>query len=133
MNFLKRLIYLKKGTEIPKILLELVQNGSLVLEFDMDDDRTYLNTIIHIKDGFENKELVPESMSELMSKLMSELERTIMKEILQYIESNKEINNFIAVELLIVKPKNSSRLLSKAEKLKILRSTGKTRSKKYFI
>ena len=38
----------------------------------MDEDRTYLNTIIYIGDGFERNEI----MSELMSKSMSELERT---------------------------------------------------------
>ena len=42
----------KQGTGIPKILRELKRNGSPAPEFDMDDDRTYLNTIIHIRDGF---------------------------------------------------------------------------------
>ena len=49
-------------------------------EFDMDEDRTYLNTIVHIRDGFERNETMSESMSksmsESMSKSMSELERT---------------------------------------------------------
>lgn len=40
------------------------QNGSPEPEFDMDEDRTFLNTIIHIRDGFERNET------------MSELERT---------------------------------------------------------
>ena len=34
-------------------------------EFDMDEDRTYLNTIVHIRDGFERNETMSESMSEL--------------------------------------------------------------------
>lgn len=42
----------KQGTGIPKILRELKKNGSPEPEFDMDEDRTYLNTIIHIRDGF---------------------------------------------------------------------------------
>lgn len=42
----------KKGTGIPKILRELAQNGSPEIEFEMDDDRTYMNTIIRIHDGF---------------------------------------------------------------------------------
>ena len=41
----------------------------------MDEDRTYLNTIIHIRDGFEKKVAMPESMSESMS----ELERARMQ------------------------------------------------------
>ena len=31
----------------------------------MDEDRTYLNTMIHIRDGFEKKVAMSESMSEL--------------------------------------------------------------------
>ena len=31
----------------------------------MDEDRTYLNTIVHIRDGFERNETMSESMSEL--------------------------------------------------------------------
>ena len=73
---------------------ELRQNGFLELEFDMDEDRTYLNTIIHIRDGFERNE----TMSELMSKSMSELERTRMQIILHYLDTNKEINSSIAAE-----------------------------------
>lgn len=42
----------KQGTGIPKILRELKRNGSPAPEFDMDEDRTYLNTVIHIRDGF---------------------------------------------------------------------------------
>lgn len=55
----------KKGTGIPKILRELKQNGSPDPEFDMDEERTYLNAIIRIRDGFERKEKMSESMSEL--------------------------------------------------------------------
>ena len=64
----------KKGTGIPTILRELRQNGSPEPEFEMDEDRTYLNTIIHIRDGFERKA----TMSESMSESMSELERARM-------------------------------------------------------
>lgn len=71
----------KKGTGIPKILCELKKNGSPEPEFDMDEDRTYLNTIIHIRDGFEMSELMSESMSESMS----ELERARMQVIFSYL------------------------------------------------
>ena len=43
----------KKETGISKILRELSQNGSPKPEFEMDDDRNYLNTIIRIRKGFE--------------------------------------------------------------------------------
>jgi ATP-dependent DNA helicase RecG len=54
----------------------------------MDEDRTYLNTIIRIREGFEVKDI------------MSELERTRIQIILQYLDTNKEINSAIATELL---------------------------------
>ena len=118
----------KKGTGIPTILRELRKNGSPEPEFEMDEDRTYLNTIIHIRDGFEKKE----AMSESVSESMSELERTRMQIILSYLETNEEINSSIAAELLDVEIKTASRLLSKAEKIDILKGEGKTKSKVYF-
>ena len=102
----------------------------------MDEDRTYLNTIIHIRNGFERNETMSESMSELMSELMSEsmseLERTRMQIIFHYLDTNKEINSSIAAKLLKVEIKTASRLLLKAEKLDILKSYGKTKNKVYF-
>ena len=118
----------KKGTGIPTILRELRKNGSPEPEFEMDEDRTYLNTIIHIRDGFEKKE----AMSDSVSESMSELERTRMQIILSYLETNEEINSSIAAELLDVEIKTASRLLSKAEKIDILKGEGKTKSKVYF-
>lgn len=118
----------KKGTGIPTILRELRKNGSPEPEFEMDEDRNYLNTIIHIRDGFEKKE----EMSESMSESMSELERARMQVILGYLNANKEISSAIAADLLGVGVKTASRLLSKAEKLSILKGEGKTKSKVYF-
>jgi ATP-dependent DNA helicase RecG len=119
----------KKGTGIPKILRELRQNGSPDPEFDMDEDRTYLNTIIRIRKGFEMKN----KMSESMSESMSELEQTRMQIILQYLDANKDINSTIAAGLLGVEVKTASRLLSKAEKLDILIGLGKTKNKVYLL
>lgn len=123
----------KKGTGIPTILRELRQNGSPEPEFEMDEDRTYLNTIIHIRDGFEKQEAVSESMSESMSELMSELERARMKVILGYLNANREISSAVAADLLGVEVKTASRLLSKAEKLDILKGEGKTKNKVYSV
>ena len=113
----------KKGTGIPKILRELKKNGSPGPEFDMDDDRTYLNTIIHIRDGFDKNEIMSESMSEL------EIAR--IKVILQYLTVHDTINSAKAAELLDVEKKTASRLLSKAEKVEVLISKGKTKDKVY--
>jgi ATP-dependent DNA helicase RecG len=67
-----------------------------------------------------------------MSESMSELERTRMQFVLQYLDANKEINSTIAAKLLEVEIKTASRLLSKAEKLRIIKGTGKTKNKVYF-
>ncbi len=121
----------KKGTGIPKILRELKKNGSLGPEFDMDDDRTYLNTIIHIRDGFDKNEIMSESMSKSMSESMSELEIARIQVILQYLTVHDTINSAKAAELLDVEKKTASRLLSKAEKVEVLISKGKTKDKVY--
>ena len=121
----------KKGTGIPKILRELKKNGSPGPEFDMDDDRTYLNTIIHIRDGFDKNEIMSESMSKSMSKSMSELEIARIQVILQYLTVHDTINSAKAAELLDVEKKTASRLLSKAEKVEVLISKGKTIDKVY--
>ena len=63
---------------------------------------------------------------------MSELERTRMQIILHYLDTNKEINSSIAAKLLKVEIKTAGRLLSKAAKLGILNSYGKTKNKVYF-
>lgn len=41
------------------------QNGSPEPVFDMDEERTYLNAIIRIRDGFKREEKMSESMFEL--------------------------------------------------------------------
>lgn len=121
----------KKGTGIPKILRELKKNGSPGPEFDMDDDRTYLNTIIHIRDGFDKNEIMSESMSKSMSESMYELEIARIQVILQYLTVHDTINSAKAAELLDVEKKTASRLLSKAEKVEVLISKGKTKDKVY--
>ena len=64
---------------------------------------------------------------------MSELERTRMQIILHYLETNREKISSIAAKLLKVEIKTSSRLLSKAAKLNILKSYGKTKNKVYLM
>lgn len=68
-----------------------------------------------------------------MSELMSELERIRMKIIFNYLQENREINSAVAAKLLGIEVKTASRLLRKAEKVNILKGSGKTKSKIYFI
>ena len=81
-----------------------------------------------VPQDFEGNETMPKSMSESMS----ELERTRMQIILHYLDTNKEINSSITAKLLKEEIKTASRLLSKAAKLDILKSYGKTKNKVYF-
>lgn len=121
----------KKGTGIPKILKELRANGSSDPEFDMDDNRTYLNTIIHARAGFDHNKQMSEIMSESMSELMSELEQTRADLILKYLSAHEKINSTAAADVLCVDTRTARRLLSKAERLGILCSEGKTKAKVY--
>ena len=71
-------------------------------------------------------------MSESVSESMSELERVRMWIVLNYLDKNKEINSSVAEKVLDVEVKTASRLLSKAEKLDILKSTGKNKEQSIF-
>ena len=73
-----------------------------------------------------------ETMSESMSKRITAMNQRLMQTVLQYLDTNKEIDSSIAAELLKVEIKTASRLLLKAEKLDILKSYGKTKNKVYF-
>ena len=118
----------KQGTGITKILRELKKNGSPNPTFEMDEDRTYLETTIFIREGFAYKK-----MSESMSESMSELERVRMKLILDYLNAHSNISSAVAAELLDVQTKTAARLLTKAEKIGLLDSDGKTRNKIYML
>lgn len=72
-----------------------------------------------------------ESMSKSMSESMSELEIARIQVILQYLTVHDTINSAKAAELLDVEKKTASRLLSKAEKVEVLISKGKTKDKVY--
>lgn len=65
--------------------------------------------------------------------VLNELERARMQVVLEYLNGNKKINSAIAAELLGVEVKTASRLLSKAEKLEILKGDGKTKNKVYSV
>lgn len=64
-----------------------------------------------VPQDFEGNEIMSESVSESMS----ELERTRMQIILNYLDTNKEINSSVAAKLLEVEIKTAIRLLLKAK------------------
>lgn len=64
---------------------------------------------------------------------MSELERAQMQIVLGYLNGNKEISSAIPAELLGVEVKTASCLLSKAEKLEVLKGEGQIKNKVYSV
>ena len=123
----------KQGTGIPKILHELSQNGSPKPLFETDERRTYLETTIFIRDGFDDSEKMSDKMSDKMFDAMSDKEKDRIKTIIEYLEEYHEISSSVAADLLDVEIKTASRLLSKAEKSGIVQGEGKNRAKKYVL
>ena len=115
----------KQGTGIPKILNALSKNGSPKPLFETDERRTYLETTIFIREGFDE--------SGEMSDKMSDKEKDRMNIIIMYLKEHHEISSSIAAELLDVEVKTASRLLSKAEKCGIVQGEGKNKTKKYLL
>ena len=65
----------KKSTGITKILRELRRNGSPLLEFETDADRTYMITTIRQREGFavENENFAQKnerSLSEVLTEVL---------------------------------------------------------------
>ena len=75
--------------------------------------------------------LVSESMSESVSELMSRLEYDRFTIIKEYLKTHETITTASAAKLLEVQDKTAQRLLTKAEKLRILSGEGKTKDKVY--
>lgn len=115
--------------------IETPNTVRLILRNNIDERMAHRkNQSDESKNGVSNEFLnlpMSELMSESMSESMSELEKARMQMILSYLDVNKEISSSIAAKLLKVEIKTASRLLSKAEKLDILKSVGKTKNKVY--
>lgn len=149
----------KQGTGITKILRELKKNGSPEPLFEMDEDRSYLETTIFIREGFHQMEM-SEKMSEKVSQKgfqksdkedtstdfldnenlliekasMSDLEKDRFRRLLNYMIALKkytDISSAKAAKILNIEQKTASRLLAKAEKNDLLESEGKTKGKVY--
>lgn len=78
-------------------------------------------------------ESMGESAERILSENMSGLEQKRMYVIIDYLHRNGKIRSAIAAELLNVQVKTAGSLLRKAEKLGILTSDGKTKSKIYLL
>lgn len=123
----------KQGTGIPKILRELKKNGSPEPEFEMDADRTYLNTIIHIRDGFKNSSKMSDKMSDKISDKMSDKEKMFYSLLLQAFESSDYVTTKILVEITGMAESTTRRYLNKFCDLGIIKPDGKNRGTRYFL
>ncbi len=115
----------KQGTGITKILRELDKNGSPKPEFEMDDDRHYLETTIHIRDGFEPEQHIKPpadenegSLKEVLKEVLKEADFKKVAPIIEAIDKNGRVS-----------PAEAKRLCGKSESttwryLKLLKSTG---------
>ena len=112
--------------------IETSNTVKLILRNNIDERTAHRNKASNEALNNVLNPAMSELMSESVSESMTELERARMQIILNYLDANKEINSSIAAKLLEVKVKTASRLLSKAEKLDILKGVGKTKNKVYF-
>ncbi|MBR5565149.1 MAG: putative DNA binding domain-containing protein [Roseburia sp.] len=123
----------KQGTGIPKILRELKKNGSPEPEFDMDEERTYLNTIIHIRDGFEDNRKMSDKMSDKVSDKMSDKERAFYSLLLQTVEKTDYVTTKTMSEVSGMPESTTRRYLNKFCDLEIVKSDGKNKGTKYYL
>ena len=111
----------KQGTGIPKIIRELKKKGSPEPEFEMDEDRTYLNTIIHVRDGFKN------------SSKMSDKEKMFYSLLLQTFESSDYVTTKMMSEAAGMAESTTRRYLNKFIEWEMIKSDGKNKGTKYYL
>ena len=115
----------KQGTGIPKILRELKKNGSPNPEFEMDEDRTYLVTIFHIRDGFE--------VSDKVSDKMSDKEKSFYLKLLKTYENTEFVTTKMMIDASGMAESTTRRYLTKLCELGIVKADGKNKGKKYYL
>lgn len=118
------------GLPAPEFI-ETPNTVKLILRNNIDERTAHRNKASNKTTNNGLNPAMSEIVSKSMSKSMSELERVRMQIVLNYLDANKEINSSMTAKLLEVERKTASRLLSKAEKLDILKSAGKTKNKVY--
>lgn len=123
----------KQGTGIPKILRELKRNGSPLPEFEMDEERTYLITIIHIRENFESKTIVSDKMGDKMSDKMSDKEKMFYSLLLQAFERTDYVTTKTMIEITGMAPSTTRRYLNKFCDMRIIESNGKNRGTRYYL
>ena len=123
----------KQGTGIPKILRELQKNGSHEPEFEMDEDRNYLNIIFHIRDGFENSSKISDKISDKMSDKMSDKEKLFYGSLLQAFGNSEYVTTKIMSEVTGMADSTVRRYMNKFCDFGIIKADGKNKGTKYYL
>jgi ATP-dependent DNA helicase RecG len=125
----------KKGTGIPKILRELAINGSPEVEFEMDNDRTYLNTIIHIHDGFEGTSVILKenetSFETSLKQVLKQKDFEKLYPIIEVINREKQITIQQIMELTHKSRTTAWRYMKVLEDVGVVESDGNTNNTAY--
>lgn len=123
----------KQGTGIPKIIRELSSNGSPAVNFETDEDRTYLETTFFIHPDFVLTNKMSDKMSDIVSDKMSDTDMQRMKLIKEAFPNDRTFKNSDVAELLSISSKTAARLLAKAEDASMISGEGKNKGKRYRI
>ena len=118
----------KQGTGIPKILRELRLNGSAAPEFDMDKERTYVNTIFHIRDGFT----LSGKMSDKMIDKLSDKERVMFEKFKALFIQFGYVTTKDFAEKAGVSLPTARRYLNSFHKFKIIKISGGNKNRKFY-
>ena len=100
-------------------------NGAPAPEFDMDEERTYLNTIIHIRDGF--------AQEEKMSDKMSDKERKVLENFIYLYRQLGYVTTTALAEQLGVSLPTARRYINILCDYKMIRAEGNNKNKKYYL
>lgn len=110
----------KKGTGISKIIRELRQNGSPEPEFEMDNDRNYLNTIIYIRSGFEKTDVTSGMNKNVSSEALNEALNKNELVIVNLIKNNPAIKQKDIVELTGISRSQVQRIMKSLQERNII-------------
>lgn len=102
---------------------------TVIEEFEMDTDRTYLNTIIYIRGGFKSNG----KMSDKVSDKMSDKEKMFYSLLLQTFESSDYVTTKMMSEVTGMAESTTRRYLNKFCAWEIIKSDGKNRGTKYYL
>jgi ATP-dependent DNA helicase RecG len=121
----------KRGTGISKILRELRENGSPEPEYEMDEERNYLITVIHIHEGFKHKS--SNKVSDKVSDKMSDKDRIVLDYCVEIFGEQEYVTAKMLAEVAELGKSTARRYLNKFCEMNIVESDGKNKGTKYYL